>query len=112
MLSDVLTTTGSPVRLSVVHPGGIATNVARNSRSGSGITDNARRAEQIERFERVAKKSPAAAATRIVEGIVRNERRILIGSDARFMDLLQRFRPVTYWPPLARQIERLANKAK
>ena len=24
----------SPVRLSVVHPGGIATNIARNSRSG------------------------------------------------------------------------------
>ena len=30
----------SPVRLSVVHPGGIATNIARNSRTGSGMTDN------------------------------------------------------------------------
>src|ERR1700682_5149169 len=46
---------GSPVRLSVVHPGGIATNIARNSRTGSGITDNARRVQSIERFETLAK---------------------------------------------------------
>src|SRR5271169_4546614 len=30
----------SPVRLSVVHPGGIKTNIVRNSRTGSGIADN------------------------------------------------------------------------
>jgi short-subunit dehydrogenase len=96
----------SAVRVSVVHPGGVATNVARNARSGSGITDNARRAEAIERFEKVAKKSPAAAAVRIINGIERNKPRILIGSDARFMDLLQRFRPASYWAPIARQIER------
>jgi short-subunit dehydrogenase len=103
---------GSPVRLSVVHPGGVATNVVRNSRTGSGITDNARRAESIERFDRVAKTSPAAAAKRILDGIERNEPRILIGNDARFMDLLQRFRPATYWAPLARRIEKMASKAK
>ena len=31
-------------RLSVVHPGGVATNIVRNSRTGVGVTDNARRA--------------------------------------------------------------------
>jgi len=36
----------SPVRLSVVHPGGIATNIVRNSRIGTGMTDNARRAKK------------------------------------------------------------------
>ena len=101
---------GSPVRLSVVHPGGVATNIARNSRSGSLITDNARRADAIERFDKVAKKSPGAAASRIVEGIENNEARILIGSDARFMDILQRFRPSTYWAPLARRIEKMASR--
>src|ERR1700742_227146 len=50
----------SPVRLSVVHPGGIATNIARNSRTGSGISDNARRSESIERFEALAKTTPQA----------------------------------------------------
>ncbi len=99
----------SPVRLSVVHPGGVATNIARNSRSGSLITDNARRADAIERFDKVAKKSPAAAACRIIDGITNNEPRILIGSDARLMDLLQRFRPTAYWAPLARRMEKMAK---
>ena len=83
----------SPVRLSVVHPGGVATNIARNSRTGVGMTDNARRAQSIERFDAVAKTTPAAAALRIIEGIEKNQPRILIGNDARFMDLLQRLRP-------------------
>ena len=48
----------SPIRLSVVHPGGVATNIARNSRSGTGVTDNARRAESIERFDAVARTTP------------------------------------------------------
>ena len=83
----------SPVRLSVVHPGGVATNIARNSRTGAGMTDNARRAQSIERFEAVAKTTPRTAALRIIAGIENNQPRILIGNDARFMDLLQRLRP-------------------
>jgi short-subunit dehydrogenase len=102
----------SPVRLSVVHPGGVATNIARNSRTGSGMTDNARRVQSIERFEAVAKTTPAAAALRIITGIEKNQPRILIGNDARFMDLLQRFRPATYWPVLARRMERSMKAGK
>src|SRR3981189_3585912 len=44
----------SPIRLSVVHPGGVATNIARNSRTGIGISDNARRAQSIARFHSFA----------------------------------------------------------
>jgi short-subunit dehydrogenase len=109
-LRHELEAAGSPVRISVVHPGGVATNIARNSRNGGAGFDNARRSEAIEKFEKVATKSPTAAALRIIEGIEKNAPRILIGSDARFMDLLQRFRPATYWAPIARQIERRANK--
>src|SRR2546423_3665305 len=101
----------SPVRLSVVHPGGVATNIVRNSRAGTGVTDNARRAQSIERFDAVAKTTPAAAALRIIKGIEKNQPRILIGHDARMMDLLQRFRPATYWPVLARRIEKAAAEA-
>jgi short-subunit dehydrogenase len=100
----------SPVRLSVVHPGGVATNIARNSRVGSLMTDNGRRADAIERFDKVAKTTPAEAAQRIITGIEKNAPRILIGSDARLMDLLQRFRPATYWAVLAKRIEKMANK--
>ncbi|MGV7217523.1 SDR family NAD(P)-dependent oxidoreductase [Bradyrhizobium sp. UFLA05-112] len=108
-LRHELEVAGSPVKLSVVHPGGIATNIVRNSRTGVGVTDNTRRAQSIEWFENAAKTTPKAAALRIIRGIERNERRILIGNDARFMDLLQRFRPGTYWKPLQRRLEKMAQ---
>ena len=104
-----LAITGSPVRLSVVHPGGVATSIARSSRTGVGVTDNARRAQMIDRFETAARTTPKDAALRIIRGIERNEPRILIGNDARFMDILQRFRPGTYWAPLQRKLERMAK---
>jgi short-subunit dehydrogenase len=102
----------SPVRLSVVHPGGVATNIVRNCRAGVGVTDNARRAQSIERFDAVAKTTPKAAALRIITGIEKNQPRILIGNDARFMDLLQRLRPATYWAPMARRIEKATKAGK
>src|SRR5258705_1876481 len=108
-LRNELQMAASPVRLSVVHPGGVATNIVRNSRTGVGMTDNTRRAQSIERFDKVAKTTPAAAALRIIKGIEKNAPRILIGNDARFMDLLQRFRPGTSWSMLARRIEKPVN---
>ena len=107
-LRHELAMANSPVKLSVVHPGGVLTNIVRNARSGSGITDNARRAESIDRFDAIAKTTPPAAAQRIITGIEKNQPRILIGNDAWFMDLLQRFRPATYWAVLAKRIGRAA----
>jgi short-subunit dehydrogenase len=101
---------GSSLRLSVVHPGGILTNIARNSRAGSGVTDNARRVEAIERFDRIAKTTPREAALAIIKGIEKNTPRILIGGDARIIDILQRLRPATYWAVLSRFIEKTAKK--
>src|SRR5690349_10843278 len=54
-LRHELAMANSPVRLSVVHPGGVATSIVRNSRTGTGVTDNARRAQSIDRFDAVAK---------------------------------------------------------
>jgi short-subunit dehydrogenase len=104
-LRHELALAASPVRLSVVHPGGVATNIARNSRTGSGMTDNERRAQSIERFDAAARTTPKDAALRIIKGIENNQPRILIGNDARMMDLVQRFRPATYWAVLTRLIE-------
>jgi short-subunit dehydrogenase len=100
---------GSPVRVSVVHPGGVATNIARNSRSGAGMTDNNRRAQSIERFDKAAKTKPQTAALRIATGIENNAPRILIGKDAHIMDLLQRLLPGTYWAVVARKFERMTR---
>ena len=105
-LRHELAMTKSPVRLSVVHPGGISTNIVRNSRTGAGVTDNTRRVQSIERFEEMAINTPAVAAQRIITGIEKNQPRILIGGDARFMDLLQRLLPGTYWSIMARKLEK------
>ena len=59
----------------------------------------------------VAKTTPQAAAQRIIKGIEKNQPRILIGNDARMMDIMQRLRPATYWSVLARRLQKAA-KAK
>src|SRR5262249_3484982 len=97
----------SNVRLSVVHPGGVATSIASNARMGIGFTDNARRSEAIDRFAEAAKTTPQQAALRIIRGMRKNAPRTLSGNDARFLDLLQRFRPAPYWAPLSRRIEKI-----
>lgn len=109
-LRHELAMANSPVKLSVVHPGGIATNIVRNARIGAAASGaNSDRVGAIERFDRMARTSPPQAAQRIIRGIERNEPRILIGNDARMMDLLQRFRPATYWAVLAKRMRRAAE---
>lgn len=103
----------SRVRLSVVHPGGIATDIARNARVGAHMSDNARRAQSIDRFEAMAHTTPAQAARVIIAGIEADKPRILIGADARRLDILQRLRPGTYWATMQKQIEKtIAKMAK
>ncbi|HEY2246982.1 MAG TPA: SDR family oxidoreductase [Bradyrhizobium sp.] len=110
-LRHELAMANSSVRLLIVHPGGIATDIVRNSRTGSGITDNAYRTEMIDVFDKVAKKSPAAAAMHIAEAIEANKPRLLIGSDAKFADIVQRLRPATYWTLIGRALRKRAERA-
>jgi len=102
----------SPVRLSVVHPGGVATSIAHNSRVGALVHDKRGRVEMIEGFERLVETTPQAAARRIITGIERNEPRILIGADARRADLVQRLLPASYWKVIARRLERALRRNK
>jgi short-subunit dehydrogenase len=111
-LRHELQTNNSPVRLSVVHPGGVATNIVNSARVGVAMMDNQRRAEAIDRFNQVPKKTPQEAARRIIRGIEKNEPRILIGPDARRLDLLQRFKPGTYWATMARRIEKFTARQR
>jgi NAD(P)-dependent dehydrogenase (short-subunit alcohol dehydrogenase family) len=99
---------GTNVKVSCVHPGGIRTRIAEHARLGAHANEDAARAE-ISRFSRVARASAEAAAERIVCGVERDEGRILIGSDARFIELVQRLRPVRYWKPLDALVKRLAS---
>lgn len=87
---------GSTVRVSCVHPGGIKTNIARAARPAAAFAAS-RVSHETSNFDKLAPTTAEQAAARILRGIVRNEPRILIGSDAWFIDRLQRWLPVSYW---------------
>jgi short-subunit dehydrogenase len=106
-LRHELAADNSTVRLSVVHPGGVKTNIARRARTGTQMRESVSMNEVGDRFERVARTTPAAAAQRIIRGIERNEPRILIGGDARILDIIQRLRPATYWALLSSIFDRM-----
>ena len=95
---------GTNVCVSCVHPGGIRTPIARHSRLGAG-TPPPKREANIARFERLARTPPEVAAARILRGVERREARILVGSDAYQIDVLQRLRPASYWKSLAKKME-------
>jgi NAD(P)-dependent dehydrogenase (short-subunit alcohol dehydrogenase family) len=86
----------TPVTVTLVFPGGIRTNVVRNVRRAVGSSAEEKSEIASQRFESRAQTTPDNAARRIITGIKRNQPRVLIGRDARFLDLLARFRPVSY----------------
>ena len=87
---------GSTVAVSVVHPGGVATAIARNARVPREAP-----AEEIARgrklSEQLLRMAPETAGEIIAHGIERRRARILVGNDARFVSLLERLAPVNYW---------------
>jgi len=80
-----------------VHPGGIKTNVARNAKFIRGMDGSAMALDNGEEFEKAARTTPEQAAEVIVRGMERGQHRVLIGADARFIDLVVRLFPVTYF---------------
>jgi len=87
---------GSAIGLSVVHPGGIATSIAENARVAAAIGSTTAK-QAVAGFKAAARTTPEAAAARILDGIKRRRKRILIGGDARVIALVQRLFPVSYW---------------
>lgn len=88
---------GYPVQVTVVHPGGIRTNIASSAlieaeRAGREITDQQR--QRAEAYNTKLLKMPAErAAAIILAGVEANRSRVLVGNDARGVDLLVRLLP-------------------
>jgi len=107
-LREELELTGAPVSATCVHPGGIKTNIARASRMDEslkelGVTDSDGNREKFERLFRVTAED---AAEVILKGVEKNARRVLIGNDARFLDLVQRLMPGGYQRLIVRMAQR------
>lgn len=88
----------STVSATSVHPGGVKTNIARNTRPGELLDDAAKAAIETrgDDFEKVAKTTADSAASQILKAVEKNKRRLLIGADAKLMDRIQRFFPSHY----------------
>ncbi len=85
------------VGVTVIHPGGVATAIARNARMGQFVQqDPETRASASARMDRLLRLPPAAAAARIVQAITRRERRVLVGRDAKVIAFIQWLFPVSY----------------
>ena len=97
-LRQELELSNSTVSCTSVHPGGVKTNIARNARVGGefdGLSETQRESD-VKRFDKLARTTATAAANQILDAVLANKRRLLIGKDAKMMDLIQRAAPNQY----------------
>jgi short-subunit dehydrogenase len=92
-LRQELDLAASPIKLCCVHPGGIDTNIVKSARNSD---PNATAESQQEMFAPHVRTSAEDAAKQILRAAVKGQRRLLIGSDARFIDWVVRLFPTGY----------------
>lgn len=88
----------SGIGVTCVHPGGIATAIARTARVGSQMSETERAAAELGNleFDKMLSITPDQAASDIVAGIEHRRARVLIGASARVPDLAARLFPTRY----------------
>jgi short-subunit dehydrogenase len=99
---------GTHIGVSVVHPGGVATAIARSAIP----PENASPAElqkKVAMMEKFLKMPPEKAGEIIVTGIEKNKARIIVGSDAQALKWMERLFPVNYWSILMLRYKKLAD---
>ncbi|HEY1442331.1 MAG TPA: SDR family NAD(P)-dependent oxidoreductase [Mycobacterium sp.] len=92
-----------PVAVTTVHPGGIKTGIARNATAAEGLD----RDELAKLFDKwLARTRPRRAAEVILDAVRKKKARVLVGMDAKVLDLMVRvagpyyqqvFGPVLGW---------------
>ena len=103
-LREELLIAGHPVGVTVVHPGGIKTAIARNARV-SAREDK----ETTARFfdEKLAKMTPERAAQIILRGVLTGKARVLVGLDAHAVHTLAKLTGSRYQDLVARTSKRV-----
>lgn len=82
----------SSVAITCVHPGGIRTNIIRNIETN----EKARLQKFANAFDKMAGTSAEDAAAQIMNAIQKKKVRLLIGRDAKLLDIAARLLPRTY----------------
>jgi len=89
------------VSATCVHPGGIRTNIARDAKMDDSITAKTGASAHAakERFDKLLNTTSAeSAALQILRAVEGNKRRVVVGPDAKFLDLLVRLCGSWYQP--------------
>lgn len=95
---------GHPVKVTCVHPGGIKTAIARNART----TASHEQSEIARHFDtKLARTSPARAAEVILDGVLADKPRVVVGADAKALDLMVRVVGPRYQDLIARYARKL-----
>ncbi|WP_445116889.1 SDR family NAD(P)-dependent oxidoreductase [Acinetobacter sp. WZC-1] len=80
-----------------VHPGGIRTNIANDARMNDSLKTLGMNPEKSAKaFNKLLRMPPEDAAQQILEAVLKDKRRLLIGNDAKTLDLIQRILPTGY----------------
>lgn len=80
-----------------VHPGGIRTNIANDARMNDSLRSLGMNPEKSARtFNKLLRIPPEEAARQILAAVQKDKRRVLIGNDAKSLDLIQRILPTGY----------------
>ena len=103
-LREEMLIAGHPVGVTVVHPGGIKTAIARNSRV-SAKEDKAKTAELFDK--KLAKMTPDRAAEIIVAGIEKDQARVLVGLDAHALHWFAKLSGSRYQDVIAKVSKRV-----
>jgi short-subunit dehydrogenase len=101
---------GDPVSATCVHPGGIATNIAKAGK----IDPNMERVSGVsaEKQRKLADKlinvtTAESAALQILKAVENNERRVLVGPDAKFLDKVVRLLGSSYQVLVMRRLKKM-----
>ena len=87
---------GTNVGATVVHPGGVSTNIARDAKLSSDMTDDEKERRLAAAMKNLSMPPPRAAAI-ILRGVERRRRRVFVGADAALAQRIERLMPSSYW---------------
>ncbi|MCW2685379.1 MAG: acetoin dehydrogenase [Mycobacterium sp.] len=98
---------GHPVKVTTVHPGGIKTAIARNATAAEGLDAK----ELANVFDKkMASTSPRKAAQIILEAVRKDKARVLVGADAKILDVIVRITGSGYQKLFGQVTSRLLPK--
>ncbi len=94
-----------PVQVTTVHPGGIKTAIARNSTVAEGL-DQAAMAQAFDK--KLARTTPERAAQIILDAVRKKKARVLVGADAKILDVIVRITGSGYQDLFSRVLPKLS----